>query len=599
MTLLLEPPGSLTPRQRALVLITILAVALTRVYALAQTLWDWDEVQFALGVREYSVGWPFHHPHPPGFPLYMLAANIVRPFTGSDFAACQTIVFLSACALFPLAFALARELRFPFATAYGGALLFVFLPNVWFYGGTAFSDIPGLASSLAAAFLLLRGCRGPRAYLGGAIVLGIAAGIRPQALLMGFAPFVIASWFQWKQSWRRVFAAGAIVFVIVTASYTGAAVASHSIEGYRAGITMTRDWVRKVDSFMSPGRPSLTTLMERYFVRPIVDGRRLPVVLSVLAGAGLLAGFFRSRMSVWLTVAIFFPFTLFAWLMLDFNSIHRYSTAYAFLWAILIAHAFGVLALPLARFAPLAQSALVVLLAARCAWWTLPALRDVRSTPSPPVAVLEWARANVSPDRTLWVDGSLAPWAQYFLEGRGVLVVTDRTKLQAGGAGELFIAEGLLPGAAATFRRPRERTWNIARRRYFETSAVALSNLWVFGDGWYSDETDGTLVWRWMGSRSEARLPPIGGRARLALTLGAAGGITPDVEVRLNEVVVGRFRLGTELEQHAWIVDARGDAPNRLVIVSSAAVNLAKQGLSHDTRDLSVQLTTYSWQPVR
>jgi len=378
LKLLLEPPSSLTPQQRALLWITLLFVIATRVYALSRTLWDWDEVQFAAGVREFNVGHPFHHPHPPGFPLYMLAAKIVRPFVESDFIACQTIVFLSACALFPLAFFVARELRFPFATSYSAALLFVFLPNVWFFGGTAFSDIPGVAASLAAAMLLLRGCRSPRAYLGGAIVLGVAAGIRPQALLLGCAPFLAASWFQLRQSWLRVIGACAIVAAIVSASYIGAALASNSIAAYRVELLVVRNWVRGVDSFLSPQRPPLRELADDYFVRAVTGGRRLPYIISALAAFGLLAGFFRSRISVWLAVATFIPFTLFAYLMLDYNSVHRYSTAYVFLWALLAAHGTGVLFAPLRGLGAFAQVIFVALLAARAVQWTIPALREVQ-----------------------------------------------------------------------------------------------------------------------------------------------------------------------------------------------------------------------------
>jgi hypothetical protein len=92
---------------------------------------------------------------------------------------------------------------------------------------------------------------------------------------------------------------------------------------------------------------------------------------------------------------------------------------------------------------------------------------------------------------------------------------------------------------------------------------------------------------------------PLPGRARLAMTLAAAGGTSPDVEVRLNDALLGRFRLTPQFRQFAWVVDSRSDAPNRLVIVSSEAVNLARQGLSGDVRDLSVQVTALSWQPVR
>jgi hypothetical protein len=119
----------------------------SRIWARSRTLWDWDEALFAIAVRSYDV--TLHHPHPPGFPLYIAMA----------------------IALFPLLLWFALELRFPFRTAYLGSLLFVFFPNVWFFGGTAFRDIPALA-----------------------LLLGLAAAIRPQSLVVGCAPALYASW---------------------------------------------------------------------------------------------------------------------------------------------------------------------------------------------------------------------------------------------------------------------------------------------------------------------------------------------------------------------------------------------------------------------
>ena len=44
--------------------------------------------------------------------------------------------------------------------------------------------------------LLLAGCRNEHAYLAGAVILAISAGFRPQNLLVGFAPLLIASAFE-------------------------------------------------------------------------------------------------------------------------------------------------------------------------------------------------------------------------------------------------------------------------------------------------------------------------------------------------------------------------------------------------------------------
>src|SRR5438067_3572477 len=194
-------------RERFTLWLASALVALTRIPALSRSLWDWDEALFCLAMQDYDV--PAYRPHPPGFPLFIAAARAARTLLSlSDFHALQAIAFLSSCALFPLAVLLARSLRFPMRTAMLAALLFVFLPNVWFYGGTGLSDLPAMALTLAAAALLLRG-----SGLGGAVVLGVAIGVRPQAALFGCAPFLVFAWNE-RRRWKRVAAAASIVLLI-------------------------------------------------------------------------------------------------------------------------------------------------------------------------------------------------------------------------------------------------------------------------------------------------------------------------------------------------------------------------------------------------
>lgn len=594
---LLESPSSLTEWQRRLLWITVAVIIATRFYALAPTLWDWDEAQFSSGVREFNVG--AHHPHPPGFPLYILAAKIVRPFVTSDFRACQTVIFLAACALFPLAFSLARELRFSFWTAYLSALLFVFFPNVWFYGGTAFSDIAGTAAAIAAAWLLFRGCSDSRFYLGGAVMLGVAAGIRGQALLFGFAPLAVASWFQVRQSWRRVVGAALIIGTIVGASYVGAALSSDSIVGYQRSIEGAQDWVHNVDSYLSPRRPPLATVAAEYLLRPMAGGR-LPLVVCALALVGLLAAAIHRHAGVWLAVTTFAPFAIFGCFMLDPYSVHRYTTSYVFLWALLAAYGVEVLAMPLRRWSSVMQVTLLALLTARCIQWTIPALQEIRRTDSPPYAAMKWLRARVPSRGVVWLHGSLQPYARYFLNDRDVRIVKDvhalpRVHLSPN---EFFATEGVVSGAEVTFHRENERLLQIARKRYFDTSIVRLASIWTFEEGWYGQESDGQTVWFWMGKRGKVLLPAVSGRVTLRMTLTTANNTASDVEVWLNNQLLQRFRYSGEPFHGEWIVTSRTDAPNELVILSSNVINLKARGISADPRDLGLQLTSYSWQPV-
>jgi hypothetical protein len=599
---LLESPSPLNPWQRRLLWITLAVIMATRFYALAPTLWDLDEAQFAAGVREFNVGRD-HHPHPPGFPLFILAAKIVRPLVTNDFRACQTVTFLAACALFPLAFALARELRFPFTTSYLGALLFVFFPNVWFYGGTAFSDITGTAAAITAAWMLFRGCRDPRFYLGGAAMLGVAAGIRGQALLFGMAPLAVASWFQLRQAWRRVAGAALILVTIVVASYTGAALSSDSIAGYQSSIEGAQQWVRTVDSYLSPQRPPLATVASDYLLRPMAGGR-LPLVVCALAGLALLAGLIQRNAGVGLALATFLPFAIFGCFMLDPNSVHRYSTSYVFLWALLAAQGAAVLAMPLRRWSPAAalavQAVILLLITARCIHWTIPAIQEVRRTDSPTYAAMQWLRARVPARGAVWVHGSLIPFAKYYLTDRDVRVATDLHTLPRVRVtpNDYFATEGIASGAEVTFRRGHERLLQIARKRYFETSIVRVAGIWTFDEGWYDQEFDGKTIWFWMGRRGRVLLPAVSSRMALRMTLNTVAGETTDAEVWLNGQLLQRFRGSAEPFHGQWIVTSRTDAPNELLILSSNAVNLKERGISEDARDLGLQLTSYSWQPV-
>lgn len=560
---------------------TAAVVALTRWFALARTPWDWDEAQFCFALRSYDV--TLHHPHPPGFPLYILAAKLVRLVAPDDFHALQTIVFLAACALFPLAYAAARAFRFSFATSWLGALLFVFLPNVWFYGGTAFSDIVCVAVVLGAITLILRGRADTRTYLLGALLLGIATGIRPQALLFGLAPLAAAS----RLQWRRLAAAAAIVGAIAGASYFGAALASASVQRYRQVNDDVGRWVHDVDAYTNPERPPIVTLLDDFWLRPMAGGR-----LAFVVGVLVLIALSRRDPRAWLVVASFAPFALLATLMLDFNSIHRYSTSYVFLHALLAAEGAAVVA----RRKRIVQCVVVALIAGRYAWWTAPALAEVRGTSSPTFAAARWLRAHTVRGQRVWVHGGVRPFADYILYDRDVHVVRDVAELPRRGLTprDFYFTEGVISNRGVVFRRPHERVWDIARRRYFETTVLTIAeNIWLFRDGWYDEEQDAGTTWRWMGARAAALLPGVSGSAELMLTLAGPPEVTQDVEVRLNGVTLERFRCTDTPVTKRWrAASSRNENVLEIVVARTHMVGA-------DPRPLGVRLFAYGWRPLR
>jgi hypothetical protein len=124
--------------------------------------------------------------------------------------------------------------------AIGAGLLLAFFPNVWFYGGTAFSDVPSMVLVVTACALLLRG-----QLILGAIVLGIAAGFRPQNLLIGFMPFVVAFLRQRRAAPRR----GVDHGTIVIATHAAAASLSGGWDAYCDVLAKHELYIRNTDSF--------------------------------------------------------------------------------------------------------------------------------------------------------------------------------------------------------------------------------------------------------------------------------------------------------------------------------------------------------------
>jgi hypothetical protein len=439
-------PDALTRRERMAFAVLAVCVALTRWPAVSRSLWDWDEALFALALRHYDV--TLHHPHPPGFPLWIGLANVTSKLLPLDgFHALQLLTVVSSLFIFPAMFFLARELGAkPFAAMTAGVLL-AFFPNVWFFGGTALSDVPSMVLALVACALLLRGRRSDAALIAGALVLGIAAGFRPQNLIIGFAPFVAA----FLQRRRTALAGALIVAAIVVLSYGTAASLSGGWTAYRETVARHERYIREVDSFLSPLRPGLVQVADDFFFWPY---RAPPINVAVM----LLAAVAVLRRRALFAIAIYGPFLIFAWLYLDFHSASRFSIGYMPLYAMLAAEGIP------RKGRWLTAVALSALMIA----WTWPVLRVVHTTLSPPVAAIE----ALPPDAVVYVDDRLAAHAELLIPNRERRPAKNAPPIVAGRRAVLLREGASTAPGAASFTRDRARLAQIARERYFEASIV-------------------------------------------------------------------------------------------------------------------------------
>ncbi|HJW93379.1 MAG TPA: hypothetical protein VJ901_07155 [Thermoanaerobaculia bacterium] len=597
-----QPPPPLTRRQQQLFLATSILVAITRFLSRTRSAWDWDEALFQLGVREYDVA--HHQPHPPGYPLYIALAKFVRLFVHTDFHALQIVVLIGALFFFPAAFYFARELRFDFRTSLLGALIASFLPNIWYYGGTAFSDVPGITTGLVTMALILRGARDPRAYVLGAFLLGLSAGIRPQNVMTAAVPALIATAILIRVSWKTVVIGAVAGAAAVAGCYAGAALASESVPAYIEIMHIQSKYVHDVDSIAAPNREPLANVAKRTFLQP-VGAPRLFTAFEVLMLISLIDCAWRRRWAPLLALLTFLPFMFMVLLELSYEAIPRYSIGYLVAYALLAADGIAAIArlLPSRVEAPV-QVVLSCALTAAFAIWTWPAVSIMRKTLSPPANAINWIRKHAKPGQcTIFVHAGLGPHATHdLIDYEPIAFERDDELPDSGFKTPAYI---LTPAIDASdggeiFSLPHKRLWDIVRRRNFEAQVVPAYQLVRFGDGWYGIEGEGLTTWHWMGREARLVLPPIQGRGRFAIHFAIPQDIEPKpptLEVRINGALIEQSVIAKEENWRSWIVQSNPSTKNEVRISISEAPVPAQLQAGADPRALGLQLRDFSWVP--
>lgn len=160
---------------------------------LPSSLEDLDSINFALGLRDFDVA--RHQPHPPGYPVFIALAKLVRAAGVSDWRALSLVnVVGGALAVFGcLGLFHAVGHRRPMSEEHAllAVVVVVTCPLFWLTADRPLSDAAGLAAALAvqAAILL---ADGPRGLTVSAAAAGVAAGIRSQVVWLTLPLLVFA-----------------------------------------------------------------------------------------------------------------------------------------------------------------------------------------------------------------------------------------------------------------------------------------------------------------------------------------------------------------------------------------------------------------------
>jgi hypothetical protein len=178
----------------------------TRLLTHGRYLFNWDAIQFALGVQRFDL--VAHRPHPPGYLGYIALGRIFTAASGGDPQV--GLVLLSAVAEGAgvlLAYCAARALWGRFA-GWAAALLLASSPLFWIYGGAALTYALEPTLAIAVTWLAYRACQGDRRSLvAGAVVAALAGAIRPTDEVFLAVPLAWAGWRGLRRGDRAVLAA--------------------------------------------------------------------------------------------------------------------------------------------------------------------------------------------------------------------------------------------------------------------------------------------------------------------------------------------------------------------------------------------------------
>jgi 4-amino-4-deoxy-L-arabinose transferase-like glycosyltransferase len=577
-------------RQKALFWTVAIVCAVSRFAARARSLWDWDEALFCLGMVEYDV--TSHHPHPPGFPVYIAMAKVARLFTGDDFGALQSLNLLAGMMVFPAVYLLAKQVGLRFETSLIAGALCAFFPNVWFFGGTGFSDVPSIVIAVFAAVFLFRGAESRRDYFIGTLLLALAIGIRPQNFLVGLFPGIVASA---RRPIRDVLAALVLGVVVAGLAFGAAVQATGTLDAFMTTVRGHSEYITRVDSFRSPNRPPLWRIFDRFFLKQY-QSAGLSIVTSLLVIVSV-AGSIRNRdRAMARNFLTFAPFAIAAWLMLDRFSISRFSIGYAPMFAIFAADGIR-RTVERGRSRPHVELIAGGLLIAAFAIWTVPALTPVRNEISPTVRAVEAVKRSIDPSsETLFVGQSMGPFVEYLAPDLPFIRVIGASAVPLNPGPNPFLLAEVGKGAAQgeVWRRERGRLWNISRRHYFEIMLEPLTNTAQFGEGWYEPQRHRADEWRWMAGRSSMVLPRAAERRELRLEFTVPSEVLgATLTITLNGKAVDRVRLDNSNPALLYEVDpAPGTAPNRLDLVVDRTAE-------ESGRRVSLKMRYLGWGAVR
>ncbi len=162
-------------KKHFLIYLIFLTALMLRLLFMSPYLEDWDSVQFALALHDFSI--VKHQPHPPGYPLYVLMGRWIDLFFNDPAKSLGLLsAFLGAATTIPI-FLLAKKM-FDQTTGIVAALLLTFTPVEWMLSGVALTNVPGLFFISTLALLIFNSSNNYKLLLLSSFLSGLVLGVR-------------------------------------------------------------------------------------------------------------------------------------------------------------------------------------------------------------------------------------------------------------------------------------------------------------------------------------------------------------------------------------------------------------------------------------
>lgn len=577
-------------REAAGALITLIV----QIATMPRTPWENDEFLFALAVKKFEPTIWAYHPHPPGFPLFVLLGKAMNELVGDPWRALVVLNIIAA----PIGFvALSRAFRRWIGDAdlaVCGALLYYFSASYLLHGPLAFSD-PIAIAFVALAFHSMA-VDGEQEHDRAAIGIGLwssaAIGCRPQ-LVIALAPALVIALVRMRGNRKRM--AMLITFAVVSLMWFLPLL--DAAGGPRELMIYERQQARYFvahDAAMSRGAKSSSEIAVRFLLHPW-GSKYLTLPLMVLFALGIVPAWRRARylVPIFLYALVWLLFEL-GWM--DPADAARYSLPAMMFTALVAALGLGTIrSSTRVQLAPWIATAIFALASFA---YVKPIVADRVSSPSPPAAAAEYANAHLPPNTIVLWDASLRPAAEYLLPRfksaaieRGLRDDVNRPDVPL-----ILYADGgsHRPDAHVFSWRESDAYGKLTRNHYrvVTLDSVTPNERYLPLYGVYAMErTPQGEEWRWLARDAAIRLPArLGNAAELQFRL------SPDAPYDVNQLRVfanGREAGAVTVRKGATaplLVPLPPGSPIDLRVVSSQSFRPDDILHNQDPRSLATQL---------